>query len=774
MSRSGRARTSALVRLLVATGLVAGGLVTASIGPAGATGRWSVVPSVSPTGPPLGDLAAVSCSSASDCFAVGAGLFEHWNGSSWSIVPGASAGFGAELFGVSCTSPTSCFAVGDIATETETSFTSKSLIERWDGSTWSIVPSPVLSGATAVFLSGVSCTSPTSCFAVGASSDSPATFDQFVGAPLVERWDGSTWSVVPSPGPSDALEAELLGVSCVSASSCYAVGDFQAPAIGGALLEHWDGASWSVVPNPDSGFARKSGSGRRLPVGFERARSSKPQQIGDVSSSPGLQGVSCSSDANCFAVGNSFTGALVERWNGTAWSNVTTPTPRNSLGADLGSVACTSSTDCSAVGIQGAVETSGDIIDISDAPLQEHWDGSAWTVLPGPSGAPFSELSGVACGSPTACFAVGDSAFVQLWNGTKWSLAPFGSPTSQSQLNQVACTSTTSCFAVGSFESNVQSDTLIEHWNGTSWAKVPSPTPSGSFDALLIGVACAGPTSCFAVGSYGAANGLRTLIERWNGSSWKVSSSPTPQGAEVAQLTGVACPSANNCNAVGLGLSLTGAKALVEHWNGRAWSIAATPGLSGALFVELAGITCPGVTDCTAVGTFESLQGTRSPGAQVLVEHWDGTTWSVVPSPNPAGAPFATLIDVSCPSASSCLAVGYDAKSSEGALHVLSERWNGKTWAVVNVPVPRGSTNGELLAVSCRSASSCYAVGDTTTKTLIEHWNGTAWSIVASPVPGGTTRVELSGVSCPSSTTCMAVGRYSARDSIFTLAEIGP
>ena len=467
--------------------------------------------------------------------------------------------------------------MGDIATETETTFTAKPLIEHWDGSTWSIVPSPVLSGATDVFLSGVSCTSSTSCFAVGASSSSPATFLQFVGTPLVERWDGSTWSIVPSSGPSDALEAELLGVSCVSASSCYAVGDFQAPAIGGALLEHWNGANWSVVPNPDSSFARKSGSGRRLPVGFARARSSKPQQIGEFSSSPGLQGVSCTSDANCFAVGNSFTGALVERWNGTAWSNVTTPTPRNSLGADLGSVACTSPTDCSAVGTQGAVESSGNVIDIADAPLQEHWDGSAFTIVPGPGNAPFSELSGVACGSPTECFAVGDSAFVQLWNGSKWSLAPFGSPTSQSQLNQVACTSATNCFAVGGFESNVQSDTLIERWNGSTWSKVPSPTPSGSFDAVLIGVSCSGPTFCVAVGSYGAGNGLRTLVERWNGSSWTVTSSPTPQGAEIAQLTGVACPSATNCNAVGLGLSLTGAKALVEHWNGRAWSIVPTP-----------------------------------------------------------------------------------------------------------------------------------------------------------------------------------------------------
>ena len=558
MSRSGRARISALVTLLVATALVAGGLVTSSIVLAGAAGRWSIVPTVSPTGPPLGDLSAVSCSSASDCFAVGSGLFEHWNGSSWSIVSGASAGSGAGLFSVSCPSPTSCFAVGDIATETATTFTAKSLIERWDGLRWSIVPSPVVSGATDVFLSGVSCTSATSCFAVGASSSSPPPSISSSALPWRSAGTARRGRSFPAPARATRSKPSSLGVACVSASSCYAVGDFQAPAIGGALLEHWDGANWAVVPNPDSSFARKSGSGRRLPVGFARARSSKPQQIGAFSSSPGLQGVACTSDANCFAVGNSFTGALVERWNGTAWSNVTTPTPRNSLGADLGSVACTSPTDCSAVGIEGAVASSGDVIDISDAPLQEHWDGSAFTIVPGPSNAPFSELSGVACGSPTACFAVGDSAFVQLWNGTKWSLAPFGSPTSQSQLNQVACTSATNCFAVGGFESNVQSDTLIERWNGSSWSKVPSPTPSGSFDALLIGVSCSGPTFCVAVGSYGAANGLRTLIERWNGRAWTMTSSPTPQGAEIAQLTGVACPSATNCNAVGLRLSLTG------------------------------------------------------------------------------------------------------------------------------------------------------------------------------------------------------------------------
>jgi hypothetical protein len=135
--------------------------------------------------------------------------------------------------------------------------------------------------------------------------------------------------------------------------------------------------------------------------------------------------------------------------------------------------------------------------------------------------------------------------------------------------------------------------------------------------------------------------------------------------------------------------------------------------------------------------------------------------WSVSPSPSPAGPPVGQLAGVSCPSTTSCFAVG---GQEDGP--TLVEHWNGTYWLVLANPNPSGAVSSGLSAVSCPTTTSCYAVGayvDNTTpqsiaRTLIEHWNGTGWSIMTSPNPGDTFRLDLNGVSCTSATRCDAVG----------------
>ncbi len=496
------------VRLVVTVGLIAG-VVVGAAPTSGAAARWSVVPSVSPPGPPNGELSAVSCSSASDCFAVGTGgtgtFMEHWNGASWSIVASPSpAGLAdVELLGVSCTSSTNCFAVGDASVETSTTSTSKTLIERWDGTRWSIVASPTPAGVTDVTLSGVSCSNATDCFAVGSSSSSPVDATVFTASPLVEHWDGTDWSMIAVPSPNDAIEAELLGVSCPSATTCFAAGDYESPASGGALLEQWDGTSWSIVEGSDSTQAvsahahlrvrRSVGFDAGHPVGSDTDHDADATiGIGPIfgfETTPGLEAVSCSSATSCFAVGVSFVGALAERWDGTHWTIVDTPTPHDSVGADLAGVSCANSTDCSAVGASQVATVSGDVTEISSVPLAEHWNGTSWTVEAEPSGAAVNTLTDVSCPTSTSCAAVGDTASIQQWNGTSWSIAPMSNKSSESQLVSVSCPSADICFAVGgSSSSNTQSNGLVERWNGTRWSVVPSPNLTGSFYAELSGV----------------------------------------------------------------------------------------------------------------------------------------------------------------------------------------------------------------------------------------------------------------------------------------------
>jgi hypothetical protein len=769
------------VTAFAAAMILATSAVSCAALPAGAAVRWSVVPSVSPAGPPEGDLAAVSCSNASDCFAVGDGLFEHWNGASWSIVAAPPGNGLADnvLDAVSCTSPSSCFAVGGSYLETEVSFTAKPLTERWNGTSWSIVASPSPANQPSSSLADVSCISATNCWAVGSSTSSSIDSDQLTGSVLVEHWDGSTWSIVTVPSPNGSTEAELLGVSCVSAASCFAVGDFETPSIGGALREHWNGAAWSIAAGPDANAAMRSAHASRVlsPARRRAAVGGLPIGIIGEEQPPGLQGVSCSSDSSCLAVGTSFSGALAERWNGASWSDISTPTPPNSAGADLAAISCASATDCSAVGTEGAVTISGTDEEVDSAPLQEHWNGTAWSVVAGPPGAQVDELSGVSCPTSTSCAAVGDSALVERWDGARWTIAPFGAKTSQSQLQQLACASASNCFSVGTYATATsEGRALIEHWNGKAWSMVATPTPSASSDAQLTGISCANATNCMAVGSSEGPDTGTTLVEHWNGARWSVLASPNAKGADESQLSSVSCPAVNRCTAVGFTFSETGGKILVEQWNGKAWSITPVAAPSGAQVAELIGVTCTTATNCTAVGTSASLQGTRTPGARALVEHYDGTAWTSVPTASPAGAAFVFLVGVSCTSASSCLAVGFDTKSVVSSEHAMSERWNGKAWTVVSTPVPRGSVSTELSGVACHSASSCDAVGAASASaignTLIEHWNGSAWVIVPSPSSGA--GGALNGVACPSAASCLAVGLHIGQDSMFTLAEQGP
>ena len=769
---------SAIVELAVAMALVSGAVATVAT-PAGAAPRWPVAPSPSPPGPPNGELAAVSCASATDCFAVGGGIantvIEHWDGTTWTVVP-SPAPSGAPLItfgGVSCPSATSCFAVGDIASESSTTFTDETLIEHWDGTKWSIVASPDPRGTTDASLLGVSCSSATSCFAVGDYITSPV---RFTSTTLVERWDGTKWSIVASPVPTGATDASLLGVSCSSPTSCFAVGDFASRATGGPLLERWDGSTWSVVAG-----AAESGAFERAPE--HRVVHAAGRRAGSgFGTSPGLDAVWCTSATSCFAVGTGSTGTLIEGWNGSSWSDVAGPTPHGASGAELFGVSCSGPTDCTAVG--DSFTDSATSADVSEqTTLAEHWDGTSWAIVAGPSGAILSQLNGVSCPAPASCAAVGDSTLAERWDGASWSVAPLTTQTSESQLTQVSCTSATRCFAVGSAESDTGISSLVERWDGARWSIVPSPNPPGALVAELAGVACTSATSCFAVGISGdLVHGLSTLVERWNGTSWSIvpSPNPNPRGPNFVQLNGVACANRNSCNAVGYTFATAGPRPVAEHWNGKTWALVAVPipATKGTNIVELNGVTCPSPTDCTAAG-FVSTDTETTFTTQPLLEHWNGTSWSVVPTVPPGTTDAAQLLAVSCASATDCAAVGLDIHLGASPFEkALTEHWDGKTWNVVPSATVRGSAVTTLSGVTCRSPVSCYAVGAyvaaSRQRTLVEHWDGAKWSAASSASPSGADGgVGLTGVSCPTPTNCTAVGSYGAHDGRFTLALQG-
>jgi hypothetical protein len=740
-----------LLRVLLAAVLVASA-VAAYASPASAAPAWSIVPSANPAGAPSGSFTGVACPTATTCFAVGTvangrwnnSLIERWNGTSWSIMASPSvataAGGGTYLDDIACAGATSCFAVG----ASQSNGATKTLIMRWNGSAWSIVASPNPSGSPFPGLFSVACPGATSCFAVGVSGVSPAKT-------LIERWNGSAWSIVASPNPAGAANSALFGVACTSTTSCFAVGSANSGITPRTLVERWNGSAWSIVASPS-------------PAG---------------STTPTLMSVSCPSSTSCFATGYydaaSVTKPLIERWNGTAWSITPNPNLPNASLSQLSDVSCATPTSCFAVGI---AQTSGGFHN-----LIERWNGTSWAISPGPSTeSAGTELKSVACMSPTSCFAVGNHdsvsapAIIERWNGTTWSVAanPLPRPPNSS-LSAVSCPTTTNCFGVGQHTTPSGTvATLVERPSGSSWSVVASPNPAGATNSTLSGVSCVSTTMCFAVGSSGL-DPHKTLVERWNGTAWSVVASPNQPGTFTHnRLESVSCTSATSCFAVG-NYDDGAIKTLVERWNGSAWSIVASPNTSSDNS-RLRSVSCVSATSCIAVGDHFD---TPVVGSKTLVERWNGVVWSVVASPNAPSNAFSALEGVSCTSATNCVAVGTvgdPGASNQPPTKSLIERWNGATWAITASADPAGTTHGSLAGVSCPSATSCFAVGTYSgssgpVKTFVKALSGTVWSNVASPNPAGATDASLAGVSCASTINCAAVGNFEKTSAPHTLVE---
>lgn len=341
-----------------------------------------------------------------------------------------------------------------------------------------------------------------------------------------------------------------------------------------------------------------------------------------------------------------------------------------------------------------------------------------------PAGATLSKLTGVSCRSATNCIAVGhyiNSAgttlpLAQRWDGTEWKAqtppVPVGAL--ESKLEDVDCVSSTVCVAVGNYKTGTESfATLVERWNGSTWSIQSSPNAAGKAKSYLNGIACATANDCWAVGkaAYKASEELEgkkpsALIERWNGSAWSISSMSEPP----SQLTGISCATTSSCVAV------SGQQGLaVQRWNGSAWTPANVSTPVGGSNVALVDVSCSAAAECTAVGSYD-VAGHTAP----LAERWDGSSWSVQITTDPFGVieegpaqgstPTGKLEGVSCPNATSCTAFGSYSDASE-VIQPLAESWDGTEWALQPAPAPVESTNSVTSDVSCFSSFECTSAG---------------------------------------------------------------
>jgi hypothetical protein len=343
-------------------------------------------------------------------------------------------------------------------------------------------------------------TSAVSCVAVGDSGetwDGPSKLVKTVGEVL----RGSTWSVIPTPDPSNTKQDTLYSVSCSSDTECVAVGGGNYSSNSGrALVEQWDGVSWSIqtVPNPLN-------------------------STGSV-----LDGVSCVATGRCVAVGGFQTGGpngpfkpMSEIWNGMTWSLVLPADPiagKEGL-VSLEQVSCVSSEWCMA---EGGGENLAHPV---NKPLIEFWNGKSWEIENQPSHTSSFEFNGIACITEKECMAVtfysaSASANTEVWDGRSWAVEE---PNNLSFLSKpvftgVSCVAAGSCIAVGEgyvvVGNKANEEFFADPWNGKSWTEVsvPMPRAKGDYSQEMGQIDCTSARNCNAAASFDRESGDMQLV----------------------------------------------------------------------------------------------------------------------------------------------------------------------------------------------------------------------------------------------------------------------
>lgn len=710
---------------------------------------WSLTPDSNP-GTQSNALEDVAAISATEFWAVGSSansgepartLIQRWDGSLWNQVPSPSQAGSSYLKAVSVLSANDAWAVGHYQAETR----AETFIVHWDGTQWSSVPSPNAEERPN-FLTSVVAISTDDVWAVGHFYKASV----FRYNTLTMHWDGTIWSIVSSPNGNPFAENLLNDITAVSANDVWAVGQFH-PNDGPAeeaLTLHWNGTSWSVVATP------------------------KAPEFGRT-----LNDVAAVSTNDVWAVGfidgdpNHFEfDALILHWDGTAWTRIFGPTPTTLN--ELVGVAVKSANDIWAVGryapgsrtlIQhwdGAtwrtfpspsIEQNYNYLNgIAVAPGGNMMAVGTYTAN-NLSGTLAMRYPGAGCAYPTPTTMPTSTPIPSC--GPAWRAAP--NP-GEGHMTDIAILSADDIWAVGHHGAQTSTgsaeQTYTMHWDGTNWSVISSPNAS-TFNNVLNGVAAISTNDVWAVGSYATStpNQALLLFMHWDGANWTIVSSSI-----WGEMHDIVALSPTEIWAVGFAYDVYNI-ALILKWDGSNWNYYPIANIAQDTSSPLFGIAGVSANDIWAVGAYFG---------ETLTAHWDGAQWNRVPSPN-ASTSANRLNSVSAISGDDVWAVGYHYNNGL-PIRTLIEHWNGTAWSVV--PSPNATSNeNRLEAVAVAAPNDVWAVGYSYIEpnpdklphpALIEHWNGSEWSIFPAPNPGVFGATSLHGIAVTSPIDVWAVGKY--------------
>jgi hypothetical protein len=353
----------------------------------------------------------------------------------------------------------------------------------------------------------------------------------------------------------------------------------------------------------------------------------------------------------------------------SVWRIKETPNPKEASDSNLYDVSCNPSTKaCTAV---GKSTTTG-----VDNPLVQRWNGTSWSeqTAAKKSGSTHNRLFGVDCPSETRCLAVGNYQNAEggpvllgeIWNEGKWNVqsTPVPSEATSSELVAIGCNNTAECSAAGSAVIKGVKTAIVEEWNSPTWTLITIPIPEGATSSQLDGIDCLWSNFCVAAGRYTTSGGsTKSLVMFWNEGKWALQTVTDPEGAAQSTLLDVACtPSPNRCTAVGGWKNSKYEQfTLAYRFNGSStWTLQSTPNPGGSIASVFQEASCATETSCTAAGSWVSGSGGSN---QTLAEIWNGSSWSIQGPPNPAGATFSAFFGASC-LGTSCFGVGWSTNTS--------------------------------------------------------------------------------------------------------------
>ncbi len=321
------------------------------------------------------------------------------------------------------------------------------------------------------------------------------------------------------------------------------------------LPNHGERPTASVTPGPKPPPA--------CAPSWEALPSPDPQDGGSL-----LLGIAMVTPTDGWAVGGagdpeSPTATLTVRWDGTAWTLVTSPNP-GSVGNVLTAVTALSRDAAWAVGSA----TDG----LGEHPVAILWDGAGWNLLPLPPDLGEGALSGVVALARNDVWAVGYTGDPELgteralaihWDGTAWDRAPLRTVIGggRSRLLGISASGPDDVVAIGVHRNRP----VVVRYDGSAWSAQPVDVP-GDLDAAVT----LGASDAWAVG---------TSIARWDGQSWSEAGAVRAQGT----LHAIAAGSPHDVWAVGERPSGHGdLKALVQRWDGQGWAIVKGGGAAGS------------------------------------------------------------------------------------------------------------------------------------------------------------------------------------------------